>query len=304
MRKATPSVLLVCGGLLVSCGSTTSTTSTTGTTSTRDALYFTTTSLPVAYLAESYDTTLVVAGGAGPYGMRVGSGTLPPGLTLRNMRLSGAPGKVGTYTFTLEASDANLSTKVQSYTLNVGELPALSFKPQLPTGQIRGETRVPLNVTAPRAVRAARMSWDLPEGVAVTRVQPAEGGGVLFWKQAGRTLTVDVGFRTVPRNGARVALVSVKPPKAVTLDATRFAYEARDGTGKVLVQVKMPEAPRPPATTPATGTPATGTSTTGTSTPTTAPTGTPAPSTPTGTPTTPDTPTPTPPNPPSNGGQP
>ncbi|BDP40738.1 hypothetical protein DAETH_07070 [Deinococcus aetherius] len=289
LRRALPlCALLTSGVLLAACGSTTSTsTGTTGTSSTSDPLYFTTTSLPVAYLAEIYDAPVGVAGGAGPYALRVGSGTLPPGLTLRGGRLSGTPTKTGTYTFAVEASDANLSTKVQSYTLNIGELPPLALKPQLPSGEIRGETRIPLNITAPRTIRAARMTWDLPEGVAVTRVQPAEGSGVLFWKQAGRTLTVDVGFKTVPRSGARVALVSVRPPKAVTLDAGRFAFEARDGTGKVLATSGA--ATPAPVTTPAPGTPGT-----------TAP---PAP-TPTGTQTAPGTSTTTSPGTSQNGGQP
>lgn len=288
MRQANPGwALLACGALLVSCGSSTSTTGTTS-TSASDPLYFTTTSLPVGYLAESYDTTIAVAGGSGPYAMRVASGTLPPGVTLQGQRLSGKPTKLGTYTFTLETSDANLSSKVQSYTLNVNELPPLALKPQLPAAEIRGETRIPLNITAPRAARAARMVWDLPEGVRVTRVQPAEAGGVLFWKQAGRTVTVDMGFKTVPRNGARVALLSVKPSRVVTLDTNRFAFQARDGEGKLLAEVKMPDAPKPAAPT----------------TPSKTPAATPA--TPPNTPATPGTPnipvTPPSPIPPSEGG--
>ncbi|WP_051935429.1 Ig domain-containing protein [Deinococcus sp. YIM 77859] len=257
MRQAIPGwTLLACGALLVSCGSNPA--STSGTTSVRDALYFSTTSVPVGYVGESYEAPLTVAGGAGPYSLRVAAGTLPPGLTLRNLQLTGTPSKTGTYTFTLEASDANLSTRVQQYTLNVNELPPLALKPQLPTGELRGETRIPLSITAPRTVRAARVVWDLPEGVTVTRVQTAEAGGVLFWKQSGRTLTLDVGFKNVPRSGARVALVGLKPQKVVTLDTARFAYEARDGTGKVLAEVKMPEAPKPaPPASSGTPTPAT-----------------------------------------------
>lgn len=285
MRKVTVTsgwAWLACGALLTACGSTPGTTG-TGTTGNRDALYFTTTTLPVAYLAETYEAPITVAGGAGPYTVRVGSGSLPPGLTLRNLRLSGTPTKTGAYTFTLETSDANLSSKVQSYTLNVNELPPLTLKPQLPAGEIRGETRIPLNITAPRAVRAARVTWELPEGVSVTRVQPAEAGGVLFWKLAGRTLTVDVGFKAVPRSGARVALVSLRPQKVVKLDPTRFAFEARDGAGKLLAEVKLPEAAKPAAA-PATPNPATpnpATPAPATPTPTT-PAAPPAPTPPTG----------------------
>ncbi|GAA5511549.1 hypothetical protein Dcar01_00260 [Deinococcus carri] len=318
MRQAFPGGALLAGlALLVSCGSTPTTAN--GTTSARDALYFTTTNLPVGYLSENYDAPVTVAGGTGPYGVRLAAGSLPPGLSLRNLHLVGTPTKTGTYTFTLEASDANLSSKVQPYTLNVNELPPLALKPQLPGGEIRGETRIPLNIVAPRTVRAARVTWDLPEGVSVTRVQPADAGGVLFWKQAGRTLTVDLGFKAVPRSGTRVALVSLKPQKVVTLDTARFAYEARDGEGKMLAEVKLPEPPAPPApakaapapTTPATTAPASPTPAGTPATPAAAPT---TPGTTPGTPTTPPadpanpgTPAPTPPvtptpTPPAPGG--
>ncbi|MFC6617683.1 Ig domain-containing protein [Deinococcus radiophilus] len=59
-------------------------------------------------------------GGTGPYGLRVVSGELPEGLRVSSQRLSGTPTEKGNYTFTLEATDANLSSKVQQYTLNVG----------------------------------------------------------------------------------------------------------------------------------------------------------------------------------------
>ncbi|ABF45939.1 Cell ssuface protein containing Ig-like domain [Deinococcus geothermalis DSM 11300] len=265
MRQVIPSwALLACGALLASCGSNPA--STSGTTSAADPLYFTTTSLPVGYLAENYTAPVTVAGGAGPYSLRVTSGTLPPGLALRNMQLVGTPSKTGSYTFTVEASDVNLSSKAQQYTLNVSELPPLALKPQLPAAEIRGATRIPLNITAPRTVRAARVVWDLPEGVAVTRVQAGDAGGVLFWKQAGRTLTLDLGFKTVPRTGARVALVTVKPQKVVKLDTNRFAFRALDGEGKTLAEVKLPETPAT-TNTPASGAPS--------STPSTAPTSTP-----------------------------
>lgn len=262
MRQVIPGwALLACGALLASCGSNPA--STSGTTSTADPLYFTTTSLPVGYLAETYTAPVTVAGGAGPYNLRVTSGTLPPGLTLRNMQVVGTPSKTGSYTFTVEVSDVNLSSKAQQYTLNVSELPPLALKPQLPAAEIRGATRIPLNITAPRTVRAARVVWELPEGVTVTRVQAGDAGGVLFWKQAGQTLTLDLGFKTVPRTGARVALVTVKPQKVVRLDTNRFAFRALDGDGKTLAEVKLPGTPTPtstpasnvPSVTPSTPTP-------------------------------------------------
>ncbi|MFC4426304.1 Ig domain-containing protein [Deinococcus navajonensis] len=310
-RRRARAVLLTLtlGAMLGSCGQQVTGTSTT---SGRDALYFadSASSLPPLYLNETYTGSFPVLGGAGPYSTRVVSGTLPPGLKLSGTSLSGTPTKTGTYKFTLEATDSTLSTKTREYTLNVNELPPLSLQPVLPGGQLRGETRIPVTITAPRGVRAARMSWTLPAGATVTRVQPAEAGGVLFWRVQGQTVTVDVGFKNVPRSGARVALVTVKPARPVTLDASKLSYEARDGQGKLLTP-----APSTPTPAPAPGSPAPGTSAPGTTTPETTPppTGTtpaapplpvtapPAPSTPTPAPSPTTPPAPTPPAPGTGG---
>ncbi|WP_285892301.1 Ig domain-containing protein [Deinococcus taeanensis] len=215
----------------------------TSASSSRDALYFNerASGLPPLYLNETYSAPIEVAGGVGPYTVRVTGGTLPPGVDLSGQTLKGKPTKSGTYSFTLEVTDSTLSSRSKTYAMTVQELPPLSLALTLPTGEIRGETRIPVTITAPRGARAARLGWDLPAGVTVTRVQPGEQGGLLFWRQQGTRLTVDLGFRAVPRTGARVALVSVKPAKAVTLSAPVLAYEARDGAGKVLAQKLFPD---------------------------------------------------------------
>ncbi|WP_235514669.1 Ig domain-containing protein [Deinococcus sp. Leaf326] len=307
--------LLLGAALLSGCGATTSGTS-TGLSARTDPLTFAAASLPAAYVNEPFSASLTVAGGVGPYGYRVAGGTLPPGLRFSGGTLSGTPSARGAFQFTVEASDANLSNKVQTYTLNVNDLPPLSLEPTLPTGEIRGETRVPVMIKAPRSARAARVTWDLGPDVQVTRVQAAESGNPVFWRQQGQVLSLDLGFKTVPRAGARVALITVKPTKAVSLNSTLFWYESRDGAGKVLGE-KQPPAPAQvtpettPAVTPATPTvPASGT-TPAQTTPAQTPPGTsptdssplPSPSVApaplptsdpaTGTPTTPGTPVPT-----------
>lgn len=261
MKTRTPAALLVAASLalaplLAGCGQDLTG---SGSAPTRDALYFTdsTQALPPLYLNEAYSGTLTVAGGAGPYTARVTGGTLPPGVKLSGLQLSGKPAKLGAYKFTVEVTDSTLSSKSKEYTLNVNELPPLSLKPTLPGSEIRGETRIPVTLTSPRGVRAARVVWELPAGASVSRVQNGDGNasGVLFWKMEGQRLTVDLGFRTVPRSEARVLLVSVKPNRPLSLSAARFGYEARDGAGKLLSEVKLPEPPAPAPVTPAATTP-------------------------------------------------
>ncbi|MFC6801414.1 Ig domain-containing protein [Deinococcus caeni] len=203
MAPHAPAVRLALAGLLAAllaaCGQ-----EITGTTSsTRDALYFadSPSGLPPLYTGELYAATLTPAGGAGPYTARLAGGTLPPGLTLSGLNLSGTPSRTGTYTFTVEITDSTLSTRSKEYRLTVQDLPALSLTPTLPAGEIRGDTRIPVTISAPRTARAARLMWDLPAGVSVSGAQPGQTGGVLFWRQDGQRLTVDVGFKSVPRSG-------------------------------------------------------------------------------------------------------
>ncbi|MFD1732517.1 Ig domain-containing protein [Deinococcus malanensis] len=148
-RAALLTLALLGGAALSGCGQEITGTSTT---SGRDALYFADSAagLPPVYANETYTGNLTVLGGAGPYTLRVTNGTLPPGLKLSGQTLSGTPTKTGTYKFTVEATDSTLSTKVKEYTLNVNELPPLSLQPVLPSGQVRGETRIPVTITAPR----------------------------------------------------------------------------------------------------------------------------------------------------------
>lgn len=233
VRTTWPALALALSLAVAGCGQPVTGTSTG---SGRDILYFADNAagLPVMYQGEPYTANLSVSGGAGPYTMRVTGGALPPGIRLSGQQLSGTPTATGTYKFTLEVTDSTLSTRAKEYTVNVNTLPPLSIAPKLPSGEIRGETRIPLTITAPRNVRAAQLNWELPAGVSVTRVQASEQSGVLFWQQQGQVLTVDMGFKTIPRNDVRIALITVKPEKPVTLNATKLGYEARDGQGKLL----------------------------------------------------------------------
>ncbi len=240
--------------LLTACG--TSGTSSTGNTSLKDSLYFASTNLPVAYVAESYTSELQVSGGVGPYSVRVASGKLPDGLVLNGRTLSGKATKAGLFSFTVEASDATLSTKAQPMSLTVTALPPLSLAVTLPTSEIRGETRLPLVVTAPRGMRAFRMQWALPEGVTVTRIDPVDTRAVAYWKVNAGLLTLDMGFRTAVATGDRLALLSVKPSKAVTLQAPRMGYNAVGADGSSIQTVALPAAPTPPALTPPAAQPA------------------------------------------------
>jgi hypothetical protein len=87
-----------------------------------NALTITTTQLPYAYTTQTYSTTLVAAGGTGPYTWSVTTGVLPAGLTLipSSGVISGTPtGTPGTTTFTVKVTDSLTHTVTAQYSIAV-----------------------------------------------------------------------------------------------------------------------------------------------------------------------------------------
>ena len=82
---------------------------------------------PIAGAA--YTQTITVTGGVSPYGIAVSSGSLPSGLTLTTGDvLSGNSFEVGTFNFTVTATDANGLTGARAYTVTIAA-PTLTLTP-------------------------------------------------------------------------------------------------------------------------------------------------------------------------------
>ncbi|MBI2838946.1 MAG: IPT/TIG domain-containing protein [Acidobacteria bacterium] len=76
--------------------------------------------LPEGFQSVPYQQFLSAAGGNAPYTYSVASGALPPGLTLTpDGDLSGVPLVVGTYAFSLGATDVDNCTGLKSHTLQI-----------------------------------------------------------------------------------------------------------------------------------------------------------------------------------------
>lgn len=70
-----------------------------------------------------YSQTLTATGGTGPYTFLTSAGSLPTGLSLASGgALSGTPSAAGTFSFTIEATDAQSFTVSQAYTVTVATL--------------------------------------------------------------------------------------------------------------------------------------------------------------------------------------
>lgn len=151
--------------------------------------------LPNAVLREPYEESIHVVGGLRPYDVRLARGELPPGLSLQAGVLRGSPEEVGDYTFTLEASDANLSQVVQEYTLRVTAAPPVSLRFEAPDTEVRSPITLRATLRDARALTGVRtlVRWDaaafrLREG-SVTATRDA----LALLSQAGEgTLQVDL----------------------------------------------------------------------------------------------------------------
>jgi len=94
------------------------------------ALAIVTTSLPAGTTATAYSASLTATGGLPPYQWSIVSGSLPSGLQLSSTSgtLSGSVAKAGTYTFSVQGTDAEAATAQQSYTLIISN-PATNCGP-------------------------------------------------------------------------------------------------------------------------------------------------------------------------------
>ena len=76
--------------------------------------------LPPGSRSVFYSQALTGSGGTSPYSFAVTGGSLPAGLSLNAAgTLAGTPGAIGSYTFTVTATDANAAAGQRTYTLNI-----------------------------------------------------------------------------------------------------------------------------------------------------------------------------------------
>jgi hypothetical protein len=86
--------------------------------------------LPPGLPNVAYSQTLTASGGAMPYSFTITAGALPDGFTLSTAGvLSGTTSQMGSFSFTVRATDANGCFAERSYTLAIGACPTITFNP-------------------------------------------------------------------------------------------------------------------------------------------------------------------------------
>lgn len=121
----------------------------------------------------SYSQTITASGGTGPYTFAVTSGAVPAGLTLApGGGLSGTPTALGTFNFTVTATDANGCTGSQAYALTI--TCATITVSGSPGGGTTGVAYGPVTFTATGGV--APRTFSVTSGAVPTGLTLSTGG--------------------------------------------------------------------------------------------------------------------------------
>jgi large repetitive protein len=179
-------------------------------------------SLPGGTAAAPYAQTIGATGGVSPLNFTLGSGALPAGLTLGSGgTLSGTPTAVGSFTFSIIATDTNGQSGSRSYTLAIAA-PTLALTPA------SGSYNVAYGGTVSQAFTASggngpysfAASGSLPAGVTLNSSTGALSGSTIAVGSYAFTITAtDTGTTgagapfTVARN---YTLVVAPPVVAIT----------------------------------------------------------------------------------------
>ena len=155
--------------------------------------------VPPATAGMPYNSVITASGGVPPYTFSIATGSsLPSGFSFLAGVLSGTPGNVGTYPFTVQVQDFNAATGMRAYVLNVvaGQCPySIS-----PGGQVFSSTggNGVLNVTT-----NAGCAWaitNVPSWVNFTGTASATGSGAA---------TFQLGVNTGPGQSTVLAVAGL-----------------------------------------------------------------------------------------------
>lgn len=151
-------------------------------------LTITTSSLPTAVKGDTYNATLVAAGGRTPYTWAITGGTLPTGVNIGSATgvLTGTTSAAGTYTFVAKVTDSDSRTATQTFSITITD-PALV----VPVGNPVSITTTTLPSVALNGTYTATLSatggvqpysWAVTAGTLPTGITLNSATGVLSGK--------------------------------------------------------------------------------------------------------------------------
>lgn len=177
-----------------------------------DPLRLTSTSLPPAYLGESYSAAFSAEGGVRPYTFSL-EGRLPQGLTFQGGRLSGVPKEKGQFPLTLTLEDGAKNSRVQKLTLNVSDPPPPRLTLVAPPAQVEGPFLL-LGRVEVRETVGFQLELPLPDlEPDLTSFRGASPAYLLDYDPASGLLRLDMAFAKPVKDGEvfRLLLTPKKP---------------------------------------------------------------------------------------------
>ncbi len=189
-------------------------------------LLLTTPAVPPAYVNQTYSTTLLAVGGAGPRTFAVSSGSLPNGISLgSNGVLSGTPLQSGDFAFSVTATDATsptplTATRAYNLRVDVNTTPLISTPAALPSVSRGGYYEESLVATGGNG----QLTWTLLSGGLPPGLQLGAGGTLIgsALTEGNYTFTLRVSDTDIPADtDTRTFTLNVGPSSAETLLVAR-----------------------------------------------------------------------------------
>lgn len=134
-------------------------------------------SLPNATYGVNFAQSVAATGGTAPLTYAVSMGALPQGVSLNTATgaLTGAPTQLGDASFIITATDANLFTGSQAYTVTV-IAPTISVSGTTPNGTVNAPYSATVSVTGGATPRSFSADGTLPPGLSVNAATGALTG--------------------------------------------------------------------------------------------------------------------------------
>ena len=172
-----------------------------------------TTTLTGGTVSSAGSQTLTASGGTAPYKWKVLAGYLPPGTTFSSTgTLSGTPTRSGTYTFTVQVTDANGNTAVQTVSITIAA----------PT----------LTITTPSPLPAGMATVQYP-----TQVLSATGGAAPYTFTLAQGSSLPSGL-TLAANGSISGTPTAAGTFQVTVTVTDSSQPVQTGTATFAITVR------------------------------------------------------------------
>jgi len=186
------------------------------------------TSLPAGTFNGTYNQTVSITGGVGPFVWHVTSGALPPGLTLNpsNGNISGTATMAGSFPFTLLVTDSFPQSDQQNFTIaiNAPSPPAITAPSSLPPGTVNQPYP---NTTFTASGGTAPLIWDptvnpaLPNGLSWDADTHTISGIPLNGSQGTSSQTFTVRDSTNPvQTATRTYSLTIVLPSPPTITTT------------------------------------------------------------------------------------